>query len=117
MLYRNSSGVDSVLDNQLAIRRRKMTDTRSFFKAVVDGSTQFIAAIENLEQLADRIAADTALSTATAATATAAGRADLAAANFDNFRLAVGVIKTLLDNANASVPNGGTVKLSFYQLM
>jgi hypothetical protein len=94
-----------------------MTDTRSFFKAVVDGSNAFVAAVETLELLADRISADTALSTNTAATATASGRADLSAANFDNFKLAVQQIKALMDNTNAGVPNGGTLKLSFYQLI
>ncbi len=94
-----------------------MTDTTSFFRNVVSASTQFIAAFEAMILLADRIAADSALSTATATAAQAGGRSDLTAANFDNFRLAVNLLNTKLHAPDASVPNGGNVVLSFYQLM
>ncbi len=94
-----------------------MTDTVAFYRNVVAATAQFINAFEALTLLADRIAADSALSTATAQTAQGVGRTDLTAANFDNFRLAVNLISNKLNASDASVPNGGTVRLSFYQLI
>lgn len=94
-----------------------MTDTVTFFRAVVAGTNQFIAAYENLQLLADRLATDSSLSTNTAAAANAGGRTDLNAANFDNFRLAALQIAALMNASNANVPNGGDFKLSFYQIV
>lgn len=94
-----------------------MTDTTSFYRGVISATTQFINAFEDLTLLADRIAADSSLSSNAAASAAASGRSDLTAANFDNFRLAVNLLNGVLTNSSTSVPDGGTVRLAFYQLM
>lgn len=94
-----------------------MTDTRTMVSLIVAQTQQFITAFENIELMADRIAADSTLSTALAASASSIGRTDLTAASFDNFRLATQQIRTMLESPNASVPTGGEMVLAYYAIM
>ena len=99
-----------------------MTDTTVFFRAVVAQATQFTKALEDLKLLADRIGADSALSGKTATAAQAGGRADLTAADFDNFKIATDLLTSLLNTtAGQSITNqvntGGKAVLAFYKLL
>lgn len=94
-----------------------MTDATNFYRTLISNVTQLISALESCKLMADRITADSAMSTKAAAAAQTGGRSDLAAADFDNFNAAIQVLETLLNNANASVNTGGSVRLAFYKLM
>lgn len=93
-----------------------MTDSTTFYRQVIAQVGQFVTAYENLQLLQDRLAANTALSGQAAQAAQGGGRPDLATADFDNFKNAVGVLVTLMNSHNAGV-NTDTVKLAFYNLL
>ncbi len=99
-----------------------MTDTTAFLSMCVATSQQFNRVYEDLKSLADRIAADSALSTATAVAAQNTGRKELTAADFDNFKVVIDLLGALLNASNGgSVPivvnTGGMVKLGFYRML
>jgi hypothetical protein len=94
-----------------------MTDATTFYRTVISNTQQFITAYENLRLIQDRIASDTALSSAAAAAAAQGGRADLAAADFDNLKLAMDQLETFMNTVNGSVPTGGVLKLAYYKVI
>ncbi len=93
-----------------------MTDSTTFYRAVINGVTQFLNNYEALVMQMDRIASDSTLSTQAAQAAQKGGRADLTTADFDNFKAAVTVLQTLMNSHNPDV-NTDTVKLAFYNLL
>ena len=94
-----------------------MTDTVTFYRNLVSQVGQFVNAFENIKLMADRIAADSALSAAAQASAQATGRTDLYAADFDNFKSAVDLLTNTLETSNAGVNTGGKVVLALYKLL
>lgn len=94
-----------------------MTDTRTFLQQLILGVNNFTLALEQCKLLADRIQADSLLSTNTAAAAQNSGRTDLSTADFDNFNSAMQLLETTLNGTNASVNTGGSVRLAFYKII
>lgn len=94
-----------------------MTDALTFHRNVVSASATLMNAIEQCQLLQDRLLAESGLSAAAAAAASASGRTDLQAADFDNFKLAMTQLLSFLDAVNAGVPTGGTLRLAFYKMM
>jgi hypothetical protein len=99
-----------------------MTDTTTFLNFCVLTCQNFNRTLEDLKSISDRIAADSALSTNTAATAQKTSRTDLTAASFDNLKVCIDLVTTVLNSTNGSnvsvaVNTGGTVKLGFYQMI
>lgn len=96
-----------------------MTDTRAYLQQLILGVNNFLLAFEQCKLLADRIAADSNLSTATAQSAQTQipARTDLSAADFDNFNAAMQLLEATLNGTNASVNTGGSVRLAFYKII
>lgn len=99
-----------------------MTDATAFLNLCVATSQQFNRVLEDLKSISDRISADTALSTATALAAQGTGRKELTAADFDNLKVVIDLLGTLLNATNGgnvpvAVNTGGTVKLGFYRMI
>jgi hypothetical protein len=99
-----------------------MTDTTAFLTLCVSTAQKFNSVYEDLKSISDRIGADSALSTNTAAAAQNTGRKELVAADFDNLKVVIDLLTTLLNSNNGgSVPvnvnTGGTVKLGFYRML
>ena len=99
-----------------------MTDTITFYRSIVSQVTQFIATVEQMQLISDRIGADSAMSAALAASAATGGRADLTTASFDNLKVVIDLVTTLLaaqngGNVPVAINTGGTVKLGFYKIM
>ena len=99
-----------------------MTDATAFLNFCVTTSQQFNHIYEDLKSISDRIGADTFLSTATAAAAQNTGRKELVAADFDNLKVVIDLLTTLLNATNNQVitvveNTGGTVKLGFYKMI
>jgi len=93
-----------------------MTDTATMFKIIVANTQTFIAAWEQMRLIADRIGADTSLSSKLASSANASGRTDLTTADFDNLNAAIGSLTTRFNTADPNV-NAATVKLPFYTVV
>ena len=99
-----------------------MTDAASFFSTCVGVCRVMNENLEDLKSLSDRIGADTALSAAAANAAKAAGRTDLSAADFDNLKVCIDHLQSLLNAINGgtvpvNINTGGTVKLGFYKII
>ena len=99
-----------------------MTDASSFFQTCVGVCRALNQNLEDLKSVSDRIGADSALSGEAANAAKAAGRGDLAAADFDNLKVCIDLMQDLLNAVNGgtvpvSVNTGGTVKLGFYKII
>ena len=99
-----------------------MTDALSFFQTCVGVCRVMNQNLEDLKSLSDRIGADTALSAAAADAAAKAGRTDLAAADFDNLKVCIDHLQSLLNAVNGgnvpvNINTGGTVKLGFYKII
>lgn len=94
-----------------------MTDTVNFYRTLVANTAQFVQAWESLKLMSDRIGADSYLSGQAATSAQAAGRTDLTAAEFDNFKAATDLLTALLNSNSTQVNTGGSVKLAFYKLL
>ena len=99
-----------------------MTDTTAFLNFCVSTCQQFNRNLEDLKSISDRIAADTALSTNTALAAQNTGRKELVAADFDNLKVCIDLMVSLLNATNGqNIPvvenTGGTVKLGFYKMI
>ncbi len=99
-----------------------MTDTAAFLTLCVSTTQAFNRAYEDMKSISDRIGADSALSSATAAMAQATGRKELSAADFDNLKVCIDLLGTLLNASNGgnvpvAVNTGGTVKLGFYKML
>jgi hypothetical protein len=99
-----------------------MTDTTAFLNLCVSTVQQFNKTLGDLRSISDRIASDSSLSTATAAKAAGTGRSELTAADFDNLKVVIDLVDTLLDKTNGqtvsvNVNTGGTVKLGFYKMI
>ena len=99
-----------------------MTDTTAFLNFCVSSCQTFNKNLEDLKSISDRIAADSALSTNTAAAASKTGRSELVAADFDNLKVCIDLVVNLLNainggNVPVSVNTGGTVKLGFYKMI
>lgn len=99
-----------------------MTDTTAFLNFCVTTSQSFNRILEDLRSISDRIAADTALSSATAQAAQATSRKELTAADFDNLKVCIDLVGALLaaknnDTVSVVVNTGGSVKLGFYRMI
>ena len=99
-----------------------MTDASSFFLTCVGVCRAMNENLQDMKSISDRIGADTALSGEAAAAAATAGRTDLVAADFDNLKVCIDLMQTLLNainggNVPVSVNTGGTVKLGFYKII
>lgn len=99
-----------------------MTDTSAFLTFCVGASQRFNAVYEDLKSISDRIGADTALSTNTALAASKTGRSELTAADFDNLKVVIDLLTSLLNASNGgtvpvAVNTGGTVKLGIYRML
>ena len=99
-----------------------MTDTTAFVNFCVATTQSFNRVYEDLKSISDRIGADSALSTNTATAASKTGRSELTAADFDNLKVCIDLMTTLLNASNGgnvpvSVNTGGTVKLGFYRML
>ncbi len=79
-----------------------MTDSITFYRQVIAQVGQFMTAYTNIKVLADRIAADSALSASAATAASAGGRADLTTGDFDRFKIATDAITTALASGSPS---------------
>ena len=66
-----------------------MADATSFYRNLIAATQTYINALQALQTFQDRLASDANLSTAAAAAAQAAGRNDLAKADFDNVAAAI----------------------------
>jgi hypothetical protein len=99
-----------------------MTDASFFFQTCVNACRVMSQNLEDLKSVSDRIGADSALSSETAAAAAKVGRTDLTAADFDNLKVCIDLMQDLLNainggNVPVSVNTGGTVKLGFYKII
>ena len=99
-----------------------MTDATSFFQTCVGVCRIMNENLQDMKSISDRIGADTALSGEAANAAKAAGRSDLVAADFDNLKVCIDHLQSLLNAVNGdtvpvSVNTGGTVKLGFYKII
>ena len=99
-----------------------MTDASSFFQTCVGVCRVMSQNLEDLRSISDRIGADSALSGEAANAAKTAGRGDLTAADFDNLKVCIDHLQSLLNAVNGdtvpvSVNTGGTVKLGFYKII
>ena len=61
-----------------------MSDPINFYRLFINNINTFIAALEQLNLMQDRMAQDSGLAAAAAAAAQASGRSDLTAADFTN---------------------------------
>lgn len=99
-----------------------MTDATAFLNFCVTTTQQFNRVYEDMKSISDRIGADSALSTNTAAAAQNTSRKELVAADFDNLKAVIDLTTTLLNSVNGStvpvsINTGGTVKLGFYKIL
>lgn len=99
-----------------------MTDYTSFLNFCVSKTQAFVNDLEDMKTISDRIAADSSLSTNTALAAQNTGRKELTAADFDNLKVCIDLMVSLLNASNGqSVPvvenTGGMVKLGFYKMI
>ena len=99
-----------------------MTDASSFFQTCVGVCRVMSQNLEDLRSISDRIGADSALSGEAANAAKTAGRGDLTAADFDNLKVCIDHLQSLLNAVNGgnvpvNINTGGTVKLGFYKII
>lgn len=89
---------------------------------IVNTVQNFTLAFEQLKLISDRIGADSAISTALAATAQSGPRKDLQTADFDNLKVVIDLVSTLMaaqnnGNVPVAINTGGAVKLGFYKVL
>jgi len=99
-----------------------MSDANVLLNDIVAWTRRYAEDLEHMRTISDRIGADSAMATNLAAAATKAGRTDLVAADFDNYKICVDLDRTLLNSSNGStvsvsINTGGTVKLGFYKIL
>ncbi len=85
-----------------------MADSKQFFNDLHDQTLNFILIFDKLKTLKDRMDADAGLAAAAAASATTAGRADLATVDFTNWNASI----TAFETANV-----GNVKAFLYKIL
>ncbi len=99
-----------------------MTDTTAFLDTIVRVAQNFNQILEDMKSISDRIGSDSNLSTATAVAAAAGPRKELVAADFDNLKVAIDLLQTLLAASNGgnvpvTINTGGKVVLAFYKVL